>query len=70
MKKILSPWSKQVKKAMIDNDMDTTDLADALGYTRQYTSSIVNGVVYYEEAVVRISEKLSIPIPSGVTLAQ
>ena len=72
MKKILSPWSKAVKKAMIDNDMDTTDLAKALGYTRQYTSNIVNGVRYYEEAVIRISTYLSVPAPTRNmgTLAQ
>lgn len=27
MRKILSDWSKKVKKAMIDRDMDTNDLA-------------------------------------------
>lgn len=70
MKKILSPWSKAVKKAMIDKDMNTTDLAKELGYTRQYTSNIVNGVEYYEEAVSRISYKFSIPMPSGDTLAR
>lgn len=70
MNKILSPWSKKVKKAMIDRDMDTNDLARMLGYTRQYTSSIINGVVYYEEPVVRISDTFSIPIPpNGGTLA-
>lgn len=70
MKKKLSPWSKNVKKTMIDLDMDTDDLALRLGYTRRYTSSIVNGVVYYEEAVRRISKELSVSVPSEDTLAK
>ena len=70
MNKKLSPWSKKVKKAMIDHDMDTNDLARLLGYSRQYTSSIINGVVYYEEPVARISDTFSIPIsPDRATLA-
>ncbi len=45
MNKRLSSWSRQVKKAMIDQDIDTNDLAGMLGYSRQYTSNIINGVV-------------------------
>lgn len=71
MKKILSPWSKAVKKAMIDSDMDTNDLARKLDYTSRYTSSIINGIVYYEDAVIRISSIFSIPVPGpGETLAR
>lgn len=72
MRKILSSWSKNAKKAMIDLDMDTNDLAIKLGYTRRYTSSIINGGVYYEESVRRISKELAIPMPSreGDTLAK
>ena len=43
MKVIYSNWSKQVKKAMIDADLDTNDLADKFNWTRQYVSAIVNG---------------------------
>lgn len=71
MKKILSPWSKAVKKAMIDNDMDTNDLAQRLEYTRQYTSNIINGCIYYEDAVIKISNVFQIPVPvPGATLAK
>ena len=69
MNKKLSPWSRQIKKAMIDQDIDTNDLAGMLGYSRQYTSNIVNGVVYYEKPVARISQMFSIPVPpAGATL--
>ena len=57
---------------MIDRDMDTTDLANRLGYTKRYTSSLINGCVYYEDAVCRISKELSVPVPAGegATLAK
>lgn len=72
MKKILSPWSKDVKKAMIDNDMDTNDLAEKLNCTRQYVSSIVNGGKYYPEPVIRISHmfKIEVPKDKNATLAK
>lgn len=71
MKTILSTWSKEVKKAMIDADMDTTDLANKFNYTRQYVSSIINGKNYYAEAVQQISNYFNIPIPSEkATLAK
>lgn len=70
MKKRLSPWSKKVKKAMIDQDMDTNDIADKFGWTRQYASSVINGRTYYKEAVSRISQLFMIDIPSeNATLA-
>lgn len=71
MKKILSDWSKKVKKLMIDKDMDTNDLADLMKWTSQYTSSIVNGRTYQKEAVERISHFFKIEIPSeNATLAK
>ena len=51
MKVIYSNWSKQVKKAMIDADLDTNDLADKFNWTRQYVSAIVNGGMYQRYSV-------------------
>ena len=71
MKKILSDWSKKVKKAMIDKDMDTNDLANKMNWTRQYTSSIVNGCKYQRESVAKISYFFGFDIPSeNATLAK
>ncbi len=71
MKKRLSPWSKKVKKAMIDQDMDTNDIANKFGWTRQYASAVINGRIYYKEAVIRISQLFMIDIPSeNATLAK
>lgn len=69
---IYSDWSKQVKKAMIDADLDTNDIADKFKWTRQYVSAIINGRVYQREAVCSISMFLGIDIPDGAnrTLAK
>ncbi len=64
MKKKLSPWSKKVKKAMIDQDLDTNDIAKKFGWTRQYASAVINGRSYYKEAVIRISHMFNIEVPT------
>lgn len=70
MKKILSDWSKKVKKEMIDRDMDTNDLARQMKWTRQYTSSLVNGCTYQRESIAKISQFFGFDIPSeNATLA-
>lgn len=71
MKKKLSDWSKKVKKAMIDADMDTNDMAKKMNWTRQYTSSIINGRTYQKESVNKISLFFKLEIPSeNTTLAK
>ncbi len=64
-KMIYSDWSKQVKKAMIDADLDTNDIADKFKWTRQYVSAIINGRIYQREAVNNISLYLGVSIPEG-----
>ena len=63
MKSIFSPWSKAVKKAMIDRDLDTNDIADRFHWSRQYAIRIINGHAYHKDAVQLISSYLNIPIP-------
>lgn len=63
MKKIYSDWSKEVKKAMIDRDLTTKDIAEKFHWTTQYVSAVVNGREYYREAVVNISTYLDVPVP-------
>ena len=71
MKKQLSDWSKKIKKAMIDQDMDTNDLADRMKWSRQYTSSIIHGRSYQKESVTRICIFFGVDIPSeNSTLAR
>lgn len=60
MKRILPPWSKEVKKALIDNDMSVTELSEDVGLGREYVSRVVNGTVYAPEIAERISKRLEI----------
>lgn len=61
MKRVLSPWSKRVKKALIDENMNIQELADGVGFTREYVSSVVNGRVISDAARSVISDFLNIP---------
>ena len=56
----LPTWCKEAHHAMTDKDLDCTDVADGIGKTRQYVSSIVNGRVYTEAGVKQISDFLGI----------
>lgn len=69
MKRKLSKWSKDVRKQMIDRDMDTGDVAKKFQWTRQYASSIINGRTYQREAVVKISNLFELDVPEGSTLS-
>lgn len=60
MKKILSPWCKQAKCELIKRDMTVSELADLIGKSREYTSSVLNGRVYAEPVVKAISDVLNI----------
>ncbi|MCD7904728.1 MAG: helix-turn-helix transcriptional regulator [Clostridiales bacterium] len=61
---ILSKWSKEVRKAMIDRDMGLKELCEETGYSKVYLSNIINcravGCVIAEE---KISKVLGIPYP-------
>ncbi|MCM1144598.1 MAG: hypothetical protein NC318_04970 [Blautia sp.] len=73
MKKVVySDWSKEIKKAMIDADLDNNDIANKFNWTSRYVSSIVNGRIYHRTAVENISAFLGIDVPQteGSTLAK
>lgn len=61
MGKVLSPWCKLARKAMIDMDLTVAELAAKVGRSREYTSAIVNGRIYSEPAIKDISDVLNIP---------
>lgn len=67
-KRILSPWSKAVKKRMIDNDLSTVELAEQLNMSRSHLSSVINGITYSKPAIEKISIALGVPV-SPNTLA-
>ncbi len=60
MKRILPPWSKAVKKTLIDKDMSVKDLSVDIGITREYVSRVVNATVYAPEIADRISKHLGV----------
>ncbi len=62
-KKILSDWSKAIKHAMIDQDMDINDIAEKFHWTPQYVSGLINGRIYFIEPVNRLSVFFNIEIP-------
>jgi len=63
MKKILSDWSKAIKHAMIDRDMDCKDIAQKFQWSPQYVSALINGRVYFIEPVNRLSVFFDVEIP-------
>lgn len=57
-KKETSQWSKDVRKAVIDNDMTIKQLAERIGYSIATVSSVING--RYSNASYRaIAEKIN-----------
>ena len=60
MKRKLSPWCKEVKKAMIDRDMSIADLAAELNLSSAYVTRIINGTFIILETKKRISKYLDI----------
>lgn len=60
MKRKLSPWCKEVKKAMIDRDMSIADLAADLNLSSAYVTRIINGTFIIPETKKRISKYLDI----------
>lgn len=58
--RVLSPWCKEAKKAMVDRDMNFADLGNAVGITKEWASAIVNGRAYSETSAEAIGKALNI----------
>lgn len=69
MNKNLSPWCKLAWHALIDKGLSVRDVAEGTGMNRSYVSTIINGRVYSQVAVKRISDFLGIP-DSAVSTCQ
>ena len=69
MGKVLSPWCKQAKIAMIELDMTVVELAEKIGKSREYTSAVVNGRIYAEPVVKAISLSISALAEANVACA-
>ena len=69
MNKNLSPWCKSAWHKMIDRGLTVREVADGTGMSRPYVSTILNGRVYSQVAVKRISDYLGIPDSVASTVA-
>lgn len=58
MKRETSQWSKDVRKAVIDNDMTLKQLAERIGYSVATVSSVINGR-YSNASYQAIAEKIN-----------
>lgn len=56
-------WCKTVKKAMIDCDMRSVDLAAAIGFSKDKVSMVLSGRYLDEPVVDAINLRLGIVIP-------
>lgn len=60
MAKKLSPWCKKAKIEMIRKDISVKELAEAVGCTRTYASSTLNGRITCLSIRKKISDFLNI----------
>lgn len=56
----LPVWCKRAKIRLIERDLSVGELSSKLGMARTYVSSVLNGRVYSEVAIKRISDYLDI----------
>lgn len=61
MPKRITEWHKAVKAAMAIRGLTYADLERDLGLSRTYLSAVVNGRIYSDIAVKKISDYLDIP---------
>ena len=60
-------WSKKAQKARIDTNMSNKMIAEALGYSRQLVTAVINGRKESSVAIARISKQLGISKPNAFT---
>ena len=56
----LPMWCNRAKIRLIERDLSVGELSSKLGMARTYVSSVLNGRVYSEVAIKRISDYLEI----------
>lgn len=70
MMKLCNPWGRAVRHAMVDLDMNMTDLAKALGVSRAHVSSVVNGRVISPGLIDRINDYLNLSVAYSVPVLE
>lgn len=61
----LTPFGKEVEKALIDRDMSKSELAKILGITQAYLTDILKGTREGKERKKQIAEYLGIDLVIG-----
>ena len=61
IKPALSGWAKAIRIALLQRDLDTGDLAKAIGKSRNYTTSVIDGYVISKSSARAICEVLGVP---------
>lgn len=63
-------WMKAVRHRMIDEDMGMKELAEKVGKSRGYVSSVINGRVVNDSIVAAICNILDVPDPETMKEGQ
>lgn len=61
----LTPFGKEVEKALIDKDMEKGDLARAIGISQPYLTDILKGTREGRERKKQIAEYLGLDLVLG-----
>lgn len=61
----LTPFGKEVEKALIDKDMSKRELAEILGITQAYLTDILKGTREGKERKKQIAEYLGLVFRAG-----
>jgi transcriptional regulator with XRE-family HTH domain len=64
-----SRWCKEALKALIDRDMNRTELAKAVGLSREYITNTINGSQAAPLVAQKISDYLGIKVPYDIKRA-
>lgn len=60
---IITPWCREAKKAMIDQDLNVTQLTAKVGFNRTYVSGVINGRIIQPKVAEAISKCLNLETP-------
>lgn len=60
MKLTRSLWGKEARKKMVERDLSVTKLAQEIGLSRPYVSSVLTGRIFSVDAIFKISNYLGI----------
>ena len=60
MKLTRNNWGKEARKAMVEKELSVSKLAQEVGLSRPYVSSVLTGRIFSVDVIFRISHYLGI----------